>query len=375
MRLVATEHAPDGATVARDVRASVTDAIPLLSAGATLQPAYRRALERASVGRLFIDDDLSAGIEPVAIVPPEVRANAIRAVSDVLAAASRATMRQDGLQGTHLDGLIPVAKGLALEVQRRPAQLPTLGETAPVGDYLPAHSVDVAILGLHIAARHQRNHGWIDHDTGARRYNLNDEALVKLGVALLLIDLGKVAMPRGLLEHPGPLDPPDRATITQHPELGASMLPPAVSYVVQAVLRHHHERFDGSGYPEGLAGQDIPFEARIAAIADVFDATTSNRAYSDAAPQNEGWSAIISGAGTAFDPELVEIFRQLIVPYPPASEVVLVDGRIAVVADVDPSDPLRPKVRAATLDGGVEELTQIPVQPVSGQHRDSGRAA
>lgn len=374
MRLVATPDVPDGAVVARDVRGSATDAVPLLSAGAPLQAAYRRALERAGISHVFIEDDISAGIDPVGIVPREVRAQAIRAVSDLLATANRAAMRQLGVERADLAALEPVAKGLALEVLRRDPVLPTLGETGPPGEYLPAHSVDVAALGMLIAVRHQRAHGWVDTATSSRRYDVNEPGIERLGLALLVIDLGKAAVPRGLLEHPGPLDEPGRATVCQHTALGPEILPTGASFLIQTVMRSHHERWDGAGYPEGLAADAIAWEARVAAIADVFDAMTSNRVYCEAAPQHEGWSAVIAGAGTAFDPELVEAFREIVVPYPPGTEVRLVDGRIGVVAAVDATDPLRPTVHAAAPDGAVETIEGAPVQPVGGVG-GSGRAA
>lgn len=363
MRLVAVADCPDGTTVARDVRASVLDAMPLLGAGATLQPAYRRALERSGVTHVYVEDELSAGIEPAGIVPAEVRARAVRAVSDLIGSAHKATMRRAGVERADLDALAPIAKELALEVQRRAPVLPTLGEAGPPGEYLAAHSVDVAALGMLIAVRHQREHGWVDKATGARRYDTDEQGVERLGLALLLVDLGKAAVPRELLEHPGPLEEPDRRTVCAHAELGTEMLPSGTSYVVQNVMRHHHERWDGSGYPDGLAGDAISWEARIAAIADVFDATISNRVYCEAAAQHEGWSAVISGAGTHFDPQLVETFRSIIVPYPPGTDVTLVDGRPGVVARVEASDPLRPTVRAFAADGAVEELEGVPVQP------------
>lgn len=365
MRLLPVAKIPDGATVARDVRASALDRMPMLSAGATLQPAYRRALERSGIDYLFVDDDISAGIEPVGIVPHEVRMDAIRAVAELLEEARRATMRRRPVPREAILALEPVAKTIVLEVTRRDPVVPTLGETGPPGDYLPAHSVDVTLLGVLMALAHQRRHGWIDPGTSARRYDVNVAGLQRLALALLLIDIGTTAVPRQLLEHPGPLGAEDRDTICRHVAHGIEMLPAGMSFVVQAVLRDHHERWDGSGYAEGRIGEDIAWEARLAAIADVYVATTSNRVYCEAALQHEGWSTIIGGAGTQFDPEIVEAFRDVVVPYAPATEVALPDGRIAVVARVDEQDPLRPVVRAAGLDGGVEELGGVLVQPVA----------
>jgi HD-GYP domain-containing protein (c-di-GMP phosphodiesterase class II) len=374
VRLVTVADCPDGATIARDVRASVQDAIPLLGVGATLRPTYRPALERSGITHLFIDDELSAGIDPVGVVPPEIRTNAIRAVSDLIGTAYEAMTRRTRIDRAHVQALEPVAKQLALEVQRREPSLPTLGASSPPGEYLAAHSVDVAVLGMLIAVRYQREHGWVDTATGSRRYDTNDQGIGRLGHALLLVDLGKAAVPRGVLEHPGPLEESDRETVCAHAELGAGMLPSGASFLTKNVMRHHHERWDGSGYPDGLAGDEISWESRIAAIADVFDATISNRVYCGAAPQHEAWNAIVAGAGTLFDPVLVETFRSIVVPYPPATDVVLADGRTAVVARVEESDPLRPTVRAFAPDGTVEELESVPVQPPARAER-ADRAA
>jgi HD-GYP domain-containing protein (c-di-GMP phosphodiesterase class II) len=125
-----------------------------------------------------------------------------------------------------------------------------------------------------------------------------------------------------------------------------------VSYHAKAVIRSHHERWDGRGYPDGLAGERIPEFARIAAIADVYDALTSERPYRRAVSTASAHATIVAGSGRAFEPRLVQVFRDLIAPHPPGSEVTLHDGRQAIVVRVDPKHLERPIVRVLTAPDG-----------------------
>jgi HD-GYP domain-containing protein (c-di-GMP phosphodiesterase class II) len=110
------------------------------------------------------------------------------------------------------------------------------------------------------------------------------------------------------------------------------------------VLRHH-ERWDGTGYPEGKAGSDIHEMARIAAVADVFDAVTSERVFAPAKPAHVGVQAVLAGAGTQFDPTITDVFSGRVAPFPPGVEVELTDGRRAVVVSVSELALDRPVVR------------------------------
>jgi len=133
-----------------------------------------------------------------------------------------------------------------------------------------------------------------------------------------------------------------------HPEVGAQLIgDDAYSPIIRAVVREHHERWDGTGYPQGLSGDHIHQLARIAAVADVYDAVTSERPYRGAQPPKVGVDVIVQNSGTQFDPEVVEVFRRVVFPFPVGSEVTLPGGVVGVVADVDPDAPERPLVRFA----------------------------
>jgi HD-GYP domain-containing protein (c-di-GMP phosphodiesterase class II) len=113
-----------------------------------------------------------------------------------------------------------------------------------------------------------------------------------------------------------------------------------VGELAESVVRSHHERWDGGGYPSGLAGEEISRFARIAAVADLFDAVTSERHYAPAASQRTGVAAVRAQAGSALDPELVEVFCDVVVAHPPGSEIELPDGCRGVVASVTEEGPV-----------------------------------
>jgi len=128
-----------------------------------------------------------------------------------------------------------------------------------------------------------------------------------------LHDLGKIGIPDAMLRKPGPLSPEERRVMETHAALGARILAHGWSPLVRMAERvawAHHERWDGTGYPRGLAGAEIPLEARIVAVADVFDALTRHRPYRPGWSEEEALDEIRRGAGSHFDPEIVRAFLE-----------------------------------------------------------------
>jgi len=128
----------------------------------------------------------------------------------------------------------------------------------------------------------------------------------------LLHDIGKVAIPDSILHKPEPLTPQERSLIEQHPVTGWEIVK-QVDFLGAAsdVVRHHHERWDGNGYPDGLAAEDIPFTARVFAVADTLDALTTDRPYRPASPLAEARALIREERGTQFDPRVVDALEGL----------------------------------------------------------------
>jgi HD-GYP domain-containing protein (c-di-GMP phosphodiesterase class II) len=115
--------------------------------------------------------------------------------------------------------------------------------------------------------------------------------------------------------------------------------------LAKSVVRSHHERWDGGGYPDGLAGEEITEFARLAAVADTFDAVTSERPYRGASPPHVGVRVVRNETGKAFDPQMVEVFDDVVAPYPPGHEIELTDGRRGVTVEVKPGSFDFPLVR------------------------------
>jgi putative two-component system response regulator len=143
--------------------------------------------------------------------------------------------------------------------------------------------------------------------------DLTDEDLETLRISCLLHDIGKIAVSDAILTKSGPLTPEERLVMNQHPVVGESICAPLKSLRrVLPIIRHHHERMDGSGYPDGLRGYRIPLKARILQIADIYDALINERPYRDALPPDEALSILIGEARCGWlDAPLVRRFCQI----------------------------------------------------------------
>ncbi len=148
--------------------------------------------------------------------------------------------------------------------------------------------------------------------TLARASGCTPEDLEILNVAGLLHDIGKIGIRDDILLKPGRLDAAEYRIIQQHPVIGAEIMSHLGLWTREKqIVRAHHERFDGNGYPDRLAGERIPMLARILAVADVYDAVASDRAYRPRMPEKKILDIIYSGAGTQFDPDIIDVFRKL----------------------------------------------------------------
>jgi putative nucleotidyltransferase with HDIG domain len=160
--------------------------------------------------------------------------------------------------------------------------------------YTGKHAQRVAAYGLRIA-----------HAAGV-------EVDPEVEFGFLLHDIGKVAVPDAILFKPGPLTPEERALMIKHPQIGSEILR-HIDFLDDAkvVVLHHHERWDGQGYPDGLAGEEIPLQARVFAVADTLDALTTDRPYRPACGWAEARQAIRAEAGAQFDPAIVAAYETL----------------------------------------------------------------
>jgi diguanylate cyclase (GGDEF)-like protein len=155
----------------------------------------------------------------------------------------------------------------------------------------------------------------------ARELGLDDDAVGQLRLAGLLHDLGKVGVPDAILTKPAPLDPDEIALIRTHPEVAFGLLEGLGLDPIDRWILHHHEHWDGSGYPAGLAGTDIPLGSRIILVADAFEAMTADRPYRPAKSVTSALAELQHKAGVHFDPEVVDAFRRYVEEFRQPEEV------------------------------------------------------
>jgi ribonuclease P protein subunit RPR2 len=198
------------------------------------------------------------------------------------AADLRETFKQERARSQELQAsYMATVRALSNAVEKRDA-------------YTARHAERVAAYGLEIAR--------------AMRTPLADRPATEFG--FLLHDIGKVAIPDAILHKPGPLTDKERALMAEHPVIGAAIVRD-IAFLGETVdvIRHHHERWDGCGYPDRVAGEEIPLAARVFAVADVLDALTTDRPYRPASSLEHARVQIRTESGTHFDPTVIEAFN------------------------------------------------------------------
>lgn len=179
-----------------------------------------------------------------------------------------------------------------------------------------------------------------------RHLDFERPGLETLALGGMLLDLGNAKLPPAILAKPGALDDVERTIVKKHVAVGLNLVKNALGLnaEVLAMIQHHHERYDGSGYPKGFQGADVPVFGRIAGLIDCFDAMTTKRSY---APAKSAYDAVreLNGlSGSGFQRELVEQFVQAVGMFPTGSLVELNTGEVAVVVEQNRVQRLRPKL-------------------------------
>jgi putative nucleotidyltransferase with HDIG domain len=237
---------------------------------------------RANFGGLYIELITVATLG--SIIPVLVRENALTVVLLVVPLLLGPHLAFKGIRQAHHESRVAM-EGLANAVERR-------------DPYTFRHSIRVtryvrAVLDMM---------PYIPRPTA--------EAII---AAAHVHDLGKVGAQDGSLKKPSALTTEERAAIEEHPIIGAEIVSQLEVYRQSVdIVRHHHERWDGTGYPDGLAGEAIPLGARIIAVADAFDAMTSERVYRPAMPTEVALAELRKGKDTQFDPQIVDVFHQAV---------------------------------------------------------------
>ncbi len=284
---------------------------------------------------LLINHEISEGefeaivraVEPkTALLDPALAGRAIHQVEEVYQRIAENNPSKEGIETLSRE-----AKNLTAEVLRSPQILLCLGKVRDADEYTYVHSLNVALLSGYLAN--------ILHP-GDRELA---EAMTFGG---LLHDLGKARVSQEVLNKPGKLTPDEFEMMKGHSIQGMIT---AVSSGVEdrrilSIIRNHHERWSGDGYPDGLRENRISLHARIAAVADVFDALTAKRVYKDPMRSREAVTMIIECSGKSFDPAIVRALLVSVGLFPPGTTVELSDGSLGVVTGARSTDIYLPQV-------------------------------
>lgn len=316
-----------GMTLARPIP-SANPALPLLAAGTALSPSSIAKIHRIGIQGAYIENELADGVEPQDLVEPKLKQELLTTIKNEFDNCLR---KAAPAAAPDFRAISKMADSILMSLVDREKLLFQIIDLRDYDNYTCMHSLNVGILSVLIGMQLELPRG-----------NLS-----QLAMCGLLHDLGKLDVPLEIINKPGPLTEEEFEVMQEHPLSGVQRLRSGTMFpatVVQGV-RCHHEKLDGTGYPEHLAGNRISLYGRIVAVADVFDAMSSSR------PYREAWSAdriidyMLSRSGAHFDPALLQAFLQTVAAYPVGSMVRLSDGRAGIVTGNTPGMALRPEVR------------------------------
>ncbi len=322
MRRINIDSIKKGAKLARTIFSS--DGGVLLAEGMTLDERYIEILRNRGISEVYLEDEISSGVQVEDAVTEETRNEAVVLVKKIMTGCKFISSPE-----------IEVVKATAIKIIDELLQnndiIYNLSDIKSVDDYTFQHSVNVCILST---------------ITGIG-LSFSEDRLKELAVGAILHDIGKMCIQKEILHKPGQLTVSEFEEIKKHTVYGYEMLRRNESLGLASayIALGHHERYDGSGYPLQLKGNNIEIYCRIVAVADVYDALTSDRVYRKKLRPNEVYEYITSLGVNHFDPKVVENFVKYVSIYPVGTGVMLNTRERALVVKDNRNAPTKPVVR------------------------------
>ena len=314
MRFVPAFSLVSGMVMARDIISNNSSAF-MLKKGVVLNDKAIDYIRKNGYMGAYISDALSNDVELEEAVDQQLFRKGIEAV-----------------EGENVGSILGVATDIVAQLTAKRDVSIDLFDLRSFDDYTYHHSVNVAVYAVAVG----------------KKLGLKEEELNLLSMAAICHDLGKSKIDKDIINKPGKLTDEEFAQIKSHPRHSFSILydnPEVPSIVRQAVL-YHHENENGSGYPYGKEGKDIPIFAKIIHAVDVYDALTSKRPYKDPFAPADAYQYINNGVKILFDPKVVAVMSEVVPAYPPGIDVILSDGSEALVVG-HTANALRPRIKLA----------------------------
>lgn len=328
MVFVRTEELLPGMCLARDIHfytPASTSAV-ILTRGQKISDVQITQMSAANLDGAYIDT-IRSEVRVISSINQEIRREAITNIHNL---ANNFIDSSKGVQQSDVDAIDGTTQSLIDGLSSHKDILVNIADIKMYDDYTFHHSLSVAIMSIAIGME----------------LGFNNTMLKELGLAGLLHDIGKVAVPIEIITKPERLTKEEFDIVKMHPVHAANHLKERhlVNDNVFNGIVGHHEKLDGTGYPNNLKGDQIHPYARILAVADVYDALTSNRPYRIPNPPNEAIEFVMGGMGRHFDENVIKAFLRKVAPFPAGSKVQLSNDEVAYVLKNYPDQPLRPLV-------------------------------
>lgn len=335
MRRINIENLKEGMIISKPIYTN--NGIILLSEGSKLTNRYIDKIHNTGLKYIYIEDKLSKGIMVEELISDKTRLETKKVLNESISKIKSGYFNVS-------ESIIKKVEEIINEVMLNPRVMFSIQEIRNKSDYLQMHSINVCVISLLIG----------------KKMDLFDTQLKHLAIGALLHDIGKIYLDFDDIKYRDEYKGLQFELYKNHADEGFDILRniPDISMISATIVRTHHEKYDGSGFPLGLKEDAIHMFSKIVAVANEYDNLLYNMPKGFEMKNHEIIEYITAKTFTEFDPEVVKIFIKSISPYPLSTGVKLSDGRIGIVSKINPKFPTRPTIRIIN-DDTLENMEEI----------------